>query len=59
MGELDEAIEHLRCAASTMPAHADVRFNLALAYEKRGEPPKLAREQWELSPAVRPLRTVG
>jgi hypothetical protein len=30
-----------------MPAHADVHFNLALAYEKRGER-LAAREQWTL-----------
>ena len=40
-------IEHLRRAARAMPAHADVHFNLALAYEKRGER-RLAREQWML-----------
>ena len=46
-GEMDEAIEHLRRAARAMPAHADVHFNLALAYEKRGDR-HLAREEWML-----------
>lgn len=44
-GEIDQAVEHLREAATLMPAHADVHFNLALAYDKRGEH-KLAREEW-------------
>lgn len=44
-GEIDQAVEHLREAAALMPAHADVHFNLALAYDKRGEH-KLAREEW-------------
>lgn len=46
-GETLAAIEHLRRAAAAMPAHADVHFNLALAYEKNGEP-RLAKEQWML-----------
>ena len=32
MGEYDGAIEHLVRAARAMPGHADVHFNLALAY---------------------------
>ena len=44
-GHIDEAIEHLRRAARAMPGHADVHFNLALAYEKRGER-ELARTEW-------------
>jgi tetratricopeptide (TPR) repeat protein len=44
-GEIDQAIEHLQRAERALPAHADVHFNLALAYEKRGER-RLAREQW-------------
>ncbi len=47
LGELDEAIDHLRRAARAMPAHADVHFNLALAYEKTGER-SAAHEQWAL-----------
>jgi Flp pilus assembly protein TadD len=46
-GELEEAIDHLRRAAIVMPAHADVHFNLALAYEKAGKG-RMAREQWIL-----------
>jgi tetratricopeptide (TPR) repeat protein len=37
----------LQRAARAMPAHADVHFNLALAYEKRGER-RQAREHWLL-----------
>lgn len=44
-GLIDQAVEHLREAASLMPSHPDVHFNLALAYDKRGEH-KLAREEW-------------
>ncbi|MGH9735726.1 MAG: tetratricopeptide repeat protein [Candidatus Acidiferrales bacterium] len=44
-GEIEAAVEHLREAASLMPSHADVHFNLALAYDKRGER-QLAREEW-------------
>lgn len=47
LGEYDEAIEHLRRAARAMPGHADVHFNLALAYEKRGER-HAARDHWTL-----------
>jgi tetratricopeptide (TPR) repeat protein len=47
LGELDEAIDHLRRAARAMPAHPDVHFNLALAYEKRGEN-RAAHEHWVL-----------
>jgi tetratricopeptide (TPR) repeat protein len=47
LGEIDEAIDHLRRAASAMPAHPDVHFNLALAYEKRGEN-RAAHEHWVL-----------
>jgi len=46
-GEIDDAIRHLRRAAKSMPAHADVHFNLALAYEKKNER-RLAREEWTL-----------
>ena len=46
-GEIEQAIEHLRRAASLMPSHPDVHFNLALAYDKRGER-ELAREEWTL-----------
>jgi len=46
-GEIEDAIRHLRRAAKTLPAHADVHFNLALAYEKKREK-RLAREQWTL-----------
>ena len=46
-GEIDEAIRHLRRAEKAMPAHADVHFNLALAYEKKNER-RLARDQWTL-----------
>jgi tetratricopeptide (TPR) repeat protein len=35
-GRMAEAIEHLNEAARAMPKHADVHFNLALAYEKSG-----------------------
>lgn len=35
-GRMTEAIEHLNEAARAMPRHADVHFNLALAYEKSG-----------------------
>lgn len=44
-GLIDQAVEHLREAASLMPSHADVHFNLALAYDKRGER-RLARDEW-------------
>lgn len=44
-GQIEQAIEHLRRAAALMPAHPDVHFNLALAYDKRGER-ALAREEW-------------
>ncbi|MGB0035202.1 MAG: tetratricopeptide repeat protein [Candidatus Acidiferrales bacterium] len=47
VGEVDDAIEHLRRAARAMPAHADVHFNLALSHEKRGDR-RLARDQWAL-----------
>jgi tetratricopeptide (TPR) repeat protein len=47
LGEFDEAIDHLERAARAMPAHADVHFNLALAYEKRRKR-TAARAQWEL-----------
>lgn len=47
LGEFDEAIDHLERAARAMPAHADVHFNLALAYEKRRNR-TAARAQWEL-----------
>ena len=46
-GELDAAIEQLVHAARALPAHADIHFNLALAYEKRGQR-KSAREHWML-----------
>ena len=46
-GEIDDAIRHLRRAAKALPAHPDVHFNLALAYEKKHEK-RLAREQWAL-----------
>ncbi len=46
-GEFEDAIRHLRRAAKAMPAHADVHFNLALAYERKNER-RLAREQWAL-----------
>lgn len=46
-GQIEQAIEHLRCAAALMPSHPDVHFNLALAYDKRGER-ALAREEWIL-----------
>jgi tetratricopeptide (TPR) repeat protein len=46
-GEIEDAIRHLRRAAKAMPAHADVHFNLALAYERKNER-RLAREQWGL-----------
>jgi tetratricopeptide (TPR) repeat protein len=46
-GEIEDAIRHLRRAAKAMPAHADVHFNLALAYERKNEG-RLAREQWSL-----------
>jgi tetratricopeptide (TPR) repeat protein len=46
-GEVDDAIRHLRRAARAMPGHADVHFNLALAYEKKNER-RLAREEWTL-----------
>jgi tetratricopeptide (TPR) repeat protein len=46
-GDLDEAIRHLRRAASSLPGHADVHFNLALAYEKKHDR-RLAREHWSL-----------
>ena len=57
-GEIDEAIEHLRRAARAMPAHADVHFNLALAYEKRGERSPRPRAVGALS-ALRPQRSLG
>lgn len=44
-GQLDEAVKHLLRAAALMPSHPDVHFNLALAYEKRGER-DLARGEW-------------
>ncbi|MGA8036147.1 MAG: tetratricopeptide repeat protein [Candidatus Acidiferrales bacterium] len=47
LGEYDQAIEHLERAACAMPAHPDVHFNLALAYEKRGNR-RLARARWQL-----------
>jgi tetratricopeptide (TPR) repeat protein len=47
LGEYDLAIEHLQRAARAMPGHADVHFNLALAYEKRGER-GAARDHWTL-----------
>lgn len=47
VGEIDGAIEHLRFAADEIPSHPDVHFNLALAYDRRGER-RLAREQWLL-----------
>jgi len=47
LGEYDLAIEHLQRAARAMPGHADVHFNLALAYEKRGER-GAARAHWTL-----------
>ena len=46
-GEIEDAIRHLRRAARAMPGHADVHFNLALAYEKKHER-RLAREEWVL-----------
>jgi tetratricopeptide (TPR) repeat protein len=46
-GEIDDAIRHLRCAATALPDNPDVHFNLALAYEKKDEK-RLAREQWLL-----------
>lgn len=46
-GEVEDAIRHLRRAAKAMPGHADVHFNLALAYEKKNEK-RLAREEWTL-----------
>jgi tetratricopeptide (TPR) repeat protein len=46
-GEVEDAIRHLRRAAKAMPGHADVHFNLALAYEKKNER-RLAREEWVL-----------
>jgi tetratricopeptide (TPR) repeat protein len=46
-GEIEDAIRHLRRAAKAMPGHADVHFNLALAYEKKNER-RLAREEWAL-----------
>lgn len=46
-GEIDEAIRQLRRAEKAMPSHADVHFNLALAYEKKNER-RLAREEWTL-----------
>ena len=46
-GEIEDAIRHLRRAAKAMPAHADVHFNLALAYERKNER-RLAHEQWSL-----------
>jgi tetratricopeptide (TPR) repeat protein len=47
LNEFEEAIDHLERAARAMPAHPDVHFNLALAYEKRGNR-RRAREQWTL-----------
>jgi tetratricopeptide (TPR) repeat protein len=47
LGEFDQAIVHLERAAKAMPAHPDVHFNLALAYEKRNNR-RAAREQWKL-----------
>jgi len=47
LGEFDQAIVHLERAAKAMPAHPDVHFNLALAYEKRNNR-RAAREQWQL-----------
>jgi tetratricopeptide (TPR) repeat protein len=47
LGEFDQAIAHLERAAKAMPAHPDVHFNLALAYEKRNNR-RAAREQWQL-----------
>jgi tetratricopeptide (TPR) repeat protein len=47
LGEYDLAVEHLQRAARAMPGHADVHFNLALAYEKRGER-RAARDHWTL-----------
>ena len=44
-GKIDEAIENLRCAIRAMPNHADAHFNLALAYEKKGDAAR-AREHW-------------
>lgn len=46
-GKMGEAIEHLTAAAQSMPKHADVHFNLALAYEKSGAR-ELARQEWML-----------
>jgi len=46
-GNVDSAIDHLRRAAFIMPSHADVHFNLALAYEKKSER-HAALEQWQL-----------
>jgi tetratricopeptide (TPR) repeat protein len=46
-GEMEEAIGHLLVAECEMPTHADVHFNLALAYDKT-EQKELAREQWTL-----------
>ncbi len=46
-GRMAEAIEHLSAAARAMPKHADVHFNLALAYEKSGAR-ELARQEWIL-----------
>ena len=46
-GNIDEAIDNLRRAVRAMPAHADAHFNLALAYEKKGDETR-AREHWSL-----------
>jgi len=46
-GKIDEAIDNLRRAVRAMPGHADAHFNLALAYEKKGDGPR-AREHWSL-----------
>ncbi len=57
-GEIEDAIRHLRRAARAMPGHADVHFNLALAYEKKNER-RLAREEWVLYLRYAPAWPLG